>query len=370
MYYFISMQREKHYLRLLLMIVWDAQSFDDIHTVDEVLHFTYCFICTALHLLEDDDEWISCFIEIICFFTNSSLRSLFVIALMHSNLADSCALWKRFRVNLCDDLPHCMHEFSFISIDFENSHLDYELYLIAKMLQWHDKTLADFNLSALILNWFNNIVSFLIFTKLKYDQIEQIRLQNTKIAQLNEKQRQVLNSIVSIITDSLKTAHFFIHDSANIEKTFLYECLYHHFQAQTKIVLCMISMSIAAQLLLDERTSHSRFKISIIYHDTSICFITARLKLVNLLKRMILIIWNEISMQHKHNFIIINASLCDILQFSNVFDEISVILERNFAQITFVISRENQSAQINVSICNFWIWNYLIVLKLHWNMRI
>jgi len=58
-------------------------------------------------------------------------------------------------------------------------------------------------------------------------------------------------------------------------------------------------------------------------------------------------------MQHKHNFIIINASLCDILQFSNVFDEISVILERNFAQITFVISRENQSAQINVSICNF-----------------
>ncbi len=58
-------------------------------------------------------------------------------------------------------------------------------------------------------------------------------------------------------------------------------------------------------------------------------------------------------MQHKHNFMIINASLCDILQFSNVFDEIFAILDENFAQITLMISQENQSAQINVSIRSF-----------------
>lgn len=172
MYHFILMQREKHYLRLLLMTVQDAQSFDDIHTVDEVLHFTYHFICTALHLLEDDDEWVSCFIKIIHFSTSSSLRSLFMITLMHSDLADSCALWERFHVDLCNDLSCCMHEFSFILIDFKNSHLDYELYLIAKMLQQYDKTLADFSLFASILNWFNNIVSSLIFAELEYDQIE------------------------------------------------------------------------------------------------------------------------------------------------------------------------------------------------------
>ena len=172
MYHFISMQREKHYLWLLLTTVRDAQSFDDIHTVNEVLHLTYCFVCTVLRLLEDDDEWVSYFIEIIHFFTNSSLRSLFMIALMHSDLANSCALWERFHIDLCNDLPHYMHEFSFILIDFKNLHLDYKLYLIAKMLQQHDKTLANFNLFALILNWFNNIVSSLIFTELEYDQIK------------------------------------------------------------------------------------------------------------------------------------------------------------------------------------------------------
>ncbi len=58
-------------------------------------------------------------------------------------------------------------------------------------------------------------------------------------------------------------------------------------------------------------------------------------------------------MQHKHNFMIINASLYDILQFSNIFDEIFAILDENFAQITFVISWENRSAQINVNIHSF-----------------
>ncbi len=91
---------------------------------------------------------------------------------MHNDFANSYALWKRFCVDLCDDLSCCMHEFSFISIDFKNLHFNYELYLIAKMLQQHDKILINFNLFASILNWSDNIVSLLISAKLEYDQIE------------------------------------------------------------------------------------------------------------------------------------------------------------------------------------------------------
>jgi hypothetical protein len=152
MYHFTSMQREKHYLRLFLMIVQNVWSFDDLYTINRILHFTYCFICTALHLLEDDDEWINYFIEIVHFSISSSLQSLFMIILMHNDLADSYILWKKFCIDLCNDLSHCMHESSFKSIDFKNLHLDYELYLIAKMLQQHNKILTNFNLSASILN--------------------------------------------------------------------------------------------------------------------------------------------------------------------------------------------------------------------------
>jgi len=38
------------------MTVQDAQSFDDLHIINQILHFIYCFIYTALRLLEDDDE--------------------------------------------------------------------------------------------------------------------------------------------------------------------------------------------------------------------------------------------------------------------------------------------------------------------------
>ncbi len=35
-------------------------------------------------------------------------------------------------------------------------------------------------------------------------------------------------------------------------------------------------------------------------------------------------------MQHKHNFTIVNASLYDILQFSDVFNEMPIILNKDF----------------------------------------
>ncbi len=71
---------------------------------------------------------------------------------MHSDFADLCMLQKKFYVDLCNNLSHYIHKFSFILISFKNLHLDYKLYLIAMMLQWHDKILVNFNLFTLILN--------------------------------------------------------------------------------------------------------------------------------------------------------------------------------------------------------------------------
>ena len=47
---------EKYYLRLLLIVVRDSQSFEHLHTVDEVLHLTFQTACVTLGLLQDDNE--------------------------------------------------------------------------------------------------------------------------------------------------------------------------------------------------------------------------------------------------------------------------------------------------------------------------
>lgn len=48
---------ERYYLRMLLNVVKGATSFEDIRTVNGVLHPTFRSACTALGLLGDAKEW-------------------------------------------------------------------------------------------------------------------------------------------------------------------------------------------------------------------------------------------------------------------------------------------------------------------------
>ena len=75
-------------------------------------------------------------------------------------------------------------------------------------------------------------------------------------------------------------------------------------------------------------------------------------------------------MQNKHNFVAVNTTLCDVRKSDALFDDIFVVINKNFAQTTSVVSRENRIAQINVNIRNFWIWTKLKILHLIRNMRV
>ena len=48
---------ERYYLRLLLTKIHGATCFEDIRTIDGVLHPTFKSACMALGLLNDDGEW-------------------------------------------------------------------------------------------------------------------------------------------------------------------------------------------------------------------------------------------------------------------------------------------------------------------------
>ncbi|XP_021761438.1 uncharacterized protein LOC110726294 [Chenopodium quinoa] len=50
---------ERYYLRMLLTKVSGAKSFEDIQTIDGVIHPTFRFACHALGLFDDDNEWLA-----------------------------------------------------------------------------------------------------------------------------------------------------------------------------------------------------------------------------------------------------------------------------------------------------------------------
>ena len=65
------------------------------------------------------------------------------------------------------------------------------------------------------------------------------------------------------------------------------------------LILCVTSSGIAALPLLGGRTSHSRFKIPLLVHESSVCSITKTSHLADILRKAALIIWDEVPMQHE-----------------------------------------------------------------------
>ncbi len=85
-------------------------------------------------------------------------------------------------------------------------------------------------------------------------------------------------------------------------------------RGQGKIVLVVASSRIASLLLLGGKTAHSRFKIPIGLLDESICNITQQMKVVKLVCKVDLIIWDEAPMMHRRAFEAVDRTLCDLMQ--------------------------------------------------------
>ena len=86
---------ERFYLHLLLTSVKDPKSFENLHTIDGVCHPSFQAAYLALGLLNDDQEWVTCFTESITYATRSQLHWLFVTALIFGGISDSLTLCVR-----------------------------------------------------------------------------------------------------------------------------------------------------------------------------------------------------------------------------------------------------------------------------------
>lgn len=107
MYFVLPTDLEKYSLRLLLLRVGDAQSFDDLRTVDDVVHPTFRLAALARGLLMDNREWDQCLLEAAE--TSSSaaqVRHLFCIILLYCEVTSPGDLWVSHRDNLSEDYLH------------------------------------------------------------------------------------------------------------------------------------------------------------------------------------------------------------------------------------------------------------------------
>ena len=109
-------------------------------------------------------------------------------------------------------------------------------------------------------------------------------------AQLNPDQSRCFEEVVNAVTNTPKTAHFYLQGPGGTGKTFLYKTICHYFRALEKVVLCVASTGIAALLLPGGCTSHSQFRIPLVLNEESVSMITKNSRAADELRRAELII--------------------------------------------------------------------------------
>lgn len=192
---------------------------------------------------------------------------------------------------------------------------------------------------------------------------------------MNIQQRECFQTIIQATTQHNRqetSSCFFLQGPAGTGKTFLYKCLCAYFRSQGKIVLCVASSGIAAQLLPGGRTAHSRFKIPLSNDLTANCNIAKNSELADLIRQTELIIWDEVPMQHQACFEAVNRTLNDLgdSEPGRIFGGIPIILGGDFAQILPVVRRGSKQATILACIQHASIWSKLKILRLTQNMHI
>ncbi len=94
------------------------------------------------------------------------------------------------------------------------------------------------------------------------------------------------------------------------------------------------------------------------------------MELGDFLCQVILLIWDEVSIQHRFRFEAIDRMLQDIWNNDRFFGGLPVIIRRDFAQISPIIYQGTIVIIIKTCIQYCYIWPQLFFLFLHQNMQL
>lgn len=230
-------QIELFHLRILLLHVKGASSFQELRTVNNEIHQTFTAACLALGLIEDDEEWYHAMNEAKVWMTPRRLRNLFIRILIYCQPVHAKKLWDEFKKDMSEDYIR-----RFGSIIGMKKVYNY----IINMLQMEGSNIANFP-----------EMEQETEEQTEDEQIEEDTSIGTRqYDQLNIEQKEIVDTILVATTDNNGDRCFYIDGPGGSGKTFIYTTLYYLFKNQGKIVSTMAFTGIAATLLPNGRTIH------------------------------------------------------------------------------------------------------------------
>jgi len=150
----------------------------------------------------------------------------------------------------------------------------------------------------------------------QYDVDEMATLVDEQRTIFNSDQAAAFNVVLESITNN--QGHlFFIHAAGGCGKTFLCNTIAAEVRRRGQVALCVALSGIAALLLDGGRISHLRFKIPLSIHEDSVARLKCNSYMFPVLQQTKVIIWDEVSIQHKYDIDTVDQCLRDLLEVSN-----------------------------------------------------
>ena len=360
---------ELFYLHTLLTVTKGPTSFEDLRLFNGITHLTFYESCLARGLLEDDGEWRQCLLEASYMQTGEQLRHLFALLLLSCTPTQPVQLWNNFQSHICDDI--CAH---LRSSGWENPQdedvYDYGLWLLNAILLKHGGDLGSVQMPLPVRDWSGQAGNALIGEQMNYDRNQEHLLAEQRVPQLNAEQRHAHDRIVSSV-ETHTSQIFFLNGPGGTGKTFVYNTICNTIRSKGWIVLCVASSGIAALLLRGGHTAHSMFKIPLKPNNQSYCPIAKEGNLANLIRATKLIIWDEITMQHRYAAEAVDRTCCDLLNTpDHPFGGITVVFGGDFQQILPVVHDGSRADIFFASLLQSPLWDGIEILKLTQNMRL
>ncbi|UYV71022.1 hypothetical protein LAZ67_8001449 [Cordylochernes scorpioides] len=296
--------QERYFLRILLLHVKGATSFEYLRTVDGILHSTFKKAAQAHGLLLDDTMWRLTIRDACLLSMPQKLRELFAYICVYGPPTSPLELWQEFKEQFTEDFCH-RHTIN-NSISHESCE-SFAMREVQNILVLHGRSFKEFDLP--------EPASHLPCLIEDYDEAYELSMAAEMREILNDGQRAAYNVIIDALEDSESRTpkRFFIDGPGGSGKTFLYELLMHHVRGFNDVVLPSATTGIAANLLTGGRTMHSFYGIPVPINETPVSQIKMDTNAAKLLKTAKLLIIDECTMAHRHALLLIDRLLREVM---------------------------------------------------------
>jgi hypothetical protein len=126
MYIVNPRDQELFCLRLLLLHVKGATSFQELRTYEDIVYDTFFKAANARYLLHNDEELSNCLKEAAESYMPNRLREMFVMIIQFAEPQNTMELWEKFKDNLSEDYYHKLQS---LNLQIQDSTIRYHLAL-------------------------------------------------------------------------------------------------------------------------------------------------------------------------------------------------------------------------------------------------